>query len=140
MALREEGLILSDAQAVTATAFSTDVLYVGTGKNTYGSVIQIDPGEYATNANYLNIVVNTTFTGTGTIAFTMTTCDTLGGTYVATDFSVAAIVGTSLTAGLIVARVKLPSSLLAYSKLTYTVSGTVGAGSLDAWIGLPCNG
>lgn len=110
-------LELADSQgAITASAATTDLLNMGL--TTYDDA---DP----TPAGFMVFDVEVTGTGTGTVAFAIQDCDTVGGTYVTIATSLASV-ATTLVAGDKI-QVPLPGLHREFLRGYFTITGTVGA-------------
>jgi hypothetical protein len=111
-------LELSDSQgAITASAATTNLLNMGAST--------VVAGNDATPAGFLVVDIEVTGTGTGTVAFAIQDCDTVGGTYV-TIATNAAAVSTTLVAGTKI-EIPLPMKHRQFIRGYVTVTGTVGA-------------
>lgn len=128
-------LEFSDAQAVTATAISTNVVDLGPVADNVTR--DIGTGEDM----YLVVVTNTTATDSGsdaTLAVTLESDSTVDlATSPTTHFSTGALAFAAYaTAGTVVAAVKLPAgSYEQYLGVRYTVaSGPLTAGKFDAFL------
>ncbi|MEI6083987.1 MAG: Bbp16 family capsid cement protein [Verrucomicrobiota bacterium] len=118
-------LYLSKAQAVTTGA--TD----STNKIDLGAA-----GDATDCEMFLVIGVNTTATsgGSGTVAFSVQTCATIGGSYTKM-VETAAIPVATLVAGYYPLRVRIPRGLLEFVKVVYTVAtADLTAGKFDAFL------
>lgn len=114
------------AQAVTASAASTDIIDLG-------AVRDLGNGEPLE----LVILVGTTVTadGAATVTFALQTDDNDGFSSAATLASTAAIGKASLTAGTEVLRVKVPLDVERYLRVYYTVAtGPLTAGTFTAFL------
>lgn len=114
----------SDAQAVTVSAASTNVVDHGVGDAGIG-----EPGVYLV----VNCVEDVTAAGAATVQFTLQTDgDSAFGS--ATDVIQTAAIGKAdLTAGTRVCAFKLPVGMERYSRVYYTVgTGPLTAGKFDA--------
>ncbi len=137
----------SDAQALTATAISTnvyDLFSVRKGGSSTASDIspntRIDIGAGNNNDIWLVITVNTTFT-TGTSATLIATLETADDAGLTTNATVlatsgAALGAASLTKGTQLIAVQIPAALYRrYIGIRYTVGvGTFTAGAVDAYL------
>ncbi len=127
MAIMDAKLELSDAQAITGDAQSTNVidwndtdLEMGTG-----------------TPLYLNIVVGTTFAGGTSLQFKLYTHSS--GTSIQSGtllYETPAIVQATLVSGYKVLRMPLPANVddLQFTGLFYDDTGAFSAGTIDAWI------
>ncbi len=124
--LIDKNLIFSDAQAITATANSTN---------------EIDCGE--ANANLgagwpliINFVIEESFATLTSLTISLRHGASTGPT--TSLVSLAAITATKLTKGAYVPEIMIPSQHLRYLALLYTVSGNdATAGKITAFIGIP---
>ncbi len=132
MAIMDAQLELSDAQALTTTDDSTDVI------NFTDSDLEMGVGTQL----YLNIVVGTAFAGQGSTTITFALVHdadatlTSGATVL---YQTPALTETVLVAGYKVLRMPLPANIdeEQYAGLLYTVgSGPMTGGTIDAWIDL----
>ena len=142
MAYIDSQLELSDAQAITTTAISTNVIDLATlrkgGSAAAGDIsanVQQDWGN-GLHDNWAVVRVNTALTGGTSLAVTLETADnaalSVGQTVLATS---GTVVAASLTKGTSLILIRLPSALYKrYLGFRYTVVGTFGAGSVDAYI------
>lgn len=126
-------LEMSDAQAVTATAISTNVIDLG--PVTDNVLRDIGTGEDV----YLMVVVDTTFTAAGaaTLTASLLSDSTANlATSPTTHFSTAAIPVASLVAGFVIAAIKLPAgSYEQYLGMNYAVAtGPMTAGKANAFL------
>lgn len=118
-------LMFSEAQEVTVTADSTNILDL------------LDQGDDLSRTLNLFCRVGTAVTadGAATVTVSVQTCDTADGSYT-TLYTTAAIGKASLTAGAdAIAPMALPTGLKRYVKLVYTVAtGPLTAGTFTAGI------
>lgn len=118
--------ILSDDQAITATASSTNVIDLAGAS--------VDPGIGA--RRLLRITVTEAFTNLTNLAFALRTSNTLSGTALASATTVYTI--TKLLAALTLGAkidIPLPPGLNRYIDLNYTVTGSApDAGKIHACI------
>lgn len=121
--LIDANLVMSSAQAVTATAASTS--YVDQGA----------ASEVITPGAWVEFLINTAYSGnSATIAFTLETdSDSAFGSAVLL-FSSGAIADTALVAGYRPARFHIPIGAKRYIRAKYVVTGTGVAGKIDARI------
>lgn len=128
MAILDAELELSDAQAVTATAASTNV---------------IDLTDAAANIGrggtplYLQVKCNTTTDSSGDAAVLAVTLEHSddNSTYTQTGIGVTGLAQASVTAGAILLTAALPPTLKRYIRVYYTVStANYTAGAFDAYI------
>jgi hypothetical protein len=112
---------LSDAQAFTATAASSNVIDLGVARDMAGGTV---------DDLKLLVQVNTGFTGTGTVQVQVQTSadNSSWSTLAQSD----AIVGTSLVQGYRFFENGLPGPTSRYLRLNYVVSGSIGTGKIDA--------
>lgn len=122
-------LEMSDAQAVTATAISTNVIDLG--PVTDNVLRDVGTGEEV----YWVLSVGTAFTGLTSLQASLVTDSVVGlATSPTTHVATAAIPLASLTAGFIYA-VKLPAgSYERYMGTSYTVVGTGTGGTIDSFL------
>jgi hypothetical protein len=117
---------LSDAQAVTATALSTNVIDLGqTARYTGGEDL------------FVVAKVNTTFAGGTSLRAILWTDDTTtvssGADIISAD--VLTVANSQLAAGEVLIRVNLKGlELQRYIGLQYVVVGTMSAGKIDAFL------
>lgn len=127
-------LEFSDAQAVTVTALSTNVvdLYPLGNQTVTNLTRDIGTGE----DTYLVVQVGSTVTGAGTLTVTLETDDNVGMASPTVHFTSSAIAFGSLTAGTAPIRVKLPAgNYERYMAVRYTVAaGPFTGGTFDAFI------
>lgn len=118
-------LQVSNAQAVTATAPSTDVIDFG----------QTNPNVGLDDRSSMVITVDTSAAAAGaaTVTFAIQDCDTVGGTYVDVVSS-AAIGKATLVAGY-QHILPMPTKLRQFCRVNYTVgTGPLTAGAFSAQI------
>jgi len=124
--IRDKQLILSDAQAVTNSAASENIIDL------------TKAGDALAGAElYLEILVNTLVTAAGdaTVTFAIQTDTVDAFSSAVTLLATAAIGKASLAAGKEVLKVKLPIGLLQYLRVYYTVAtGPLTAGKFDAFL------
>lgn len=128
---------LSDAQAITATAISTNVIdlfaALGGGTNIAGGNTTMDVGQG--EDIYLVVSAAAAFGGTGTITVTLETAAAANLSSSTVLLSSPAITATAITAGYNVFAVKLPNaSYQRYLGVRYTCSGTPSGGTFDAFL------
>lgn len=115
-------LQFSDAQAVTSSAASTNVIDCGVANANLGATGQL----------WLVVSVNTTFTGATSMTVALQDDAAEDGTYAnlvaSEDYAEA-----SLTKGTKLLCVPLPLEHARYLRVYYTVTGTHGAGAVDAF-------
>jgi hypothetical protein len=119
--IRDKNLIMSENQAITTTAASTNVLDLGETKRGDG------------NPLYVDVTVTTTLASGTSIKADLEHCDTAGGTYTVAMggpvvLTAAAVAGKKLLSG------ALPLGLKKFVRINYTVSGTYDAGKVTAEI------
>ncbi|MDL2315707.1 hypothetical protein LJC59_01300 [Desulfovibrio sp. OttesenSCG-928-A18] len=116
--------MFSMAQAVTATALSTDLIDLGAG--------DIGPSEDIS----LFVHAGTAFTGAGTITVNVLTSGALNAAGNALDSAVTLasfpVSNAALLAGGKLVAARLPHGCQRYIRLNYTVSGTVADGTITA--------
>jgi hypothetical protein len=129
----DKQLIMSDAQAITEAAVSTNVLEIGTD-NAYENAWVVVRVQTAFDTGAVTLTVNLetddveAFTGTGSTKRTL--------------ISTGAIAAAKLTAGKVLIKERLPIDRDKYLRVSYTpldASGdadTFGAGAVDAFITL----
>lgn len=120
----DKELFFSEAQAVTATASSTNIIDLGKG----------DIG--VSGPFTLVIDVPTAFTGTGTIVITLSTAATLSAGALSSGTVMATLSPTNaaIKAGGRLYTITLPIGMKRYCDLTYTVDGTVAAGTFTSYL------
>ena len=124
----DKQLLMSDAQAVTSSAASTNVIDLG-------AHLGMDPG--VTEDLWLQVRVDTTATASGsaTVTFTVETDDDEAFGSATTVYSSAAIGKATLVAGYYPVRIRLPLGMERYVRVYYTVAtGPLTAGKFDAFI------
>lgn len=142
MAIVDAKLVFSDAQAETTQAAhdSTNTIDLGAGYDEWKAAEIADYGE-AHRQMWLHVRVNTLFatSASGTLAVALhDSADNSSFAAVAPAVGTAATAAASLTAGLMLIRMPLPTNLRRYVKLVYTIgTGAMTAGKIDAWIGPP---
>ena len=123
--------ILSDDQAITATAQSTNVIAIVNATSLKGSAVA--PSLTGGVPIPFTLKVSKTFTGTGTIKIDLITSDAVSATDALTTPAtiplLAATTATNLTAGLRIKQGTLDFPMKKYVAIQYTVTGTVGAGT-----------
>lgn len=119
--MRDNSLILSDEQAVTATADSTNHIDLGAGKDHKGNALI--PGAGRTGKMFLNITVDVTTTSGGATTADFALQDSADDTsFAATPIIISAVAKATLVAGYRVMRMPLPPNLRRYVKVVYTVN------------------
>lgn len=124
----DKELMMSNAQAVTVTAASTDVIDLG-------AHLGLDPG--VSDDMWLQIRVDTACeaSGSATVAFALQTDDAENFGSATTLWTSTAIGKAALVAGYDVVRMRLPLGLKRYVRVYYTVAtGPLTAGKFDAFI------
>jgi hypothetical protein len=124
MAILDRELEFSDAQAVTVTAASTDI------------VDQVQAGE-AGDELYLVIQVDTTVTAAGaaTVTFAFETDDNSGFSSATALWTSAAIGKATLVAGYRVVKMRVPTGAEDWLRVYYTVAtGPLTAGAFSAFL------
>jgi hypothetical protein len=117
----------SDNQSIVSTASidSTNVLDFETADANTGAGVPI----------WVICRVHTAFTGSGTLAVVLKTCDTSGGTYVTRFTTVGYSLLETDVAGDDLLVIPLPQEHQRYMKLTYTNGHNSGAaGAVDAYL------
>jgi len=120
--------LFSSAQAVTASAASTDIIDLGSSRD-------VGAGE----SLEVIVVVDTTFTagGSATLDVALQTDTSSGFGSAVTLLSTGATAVATLAAGVALARFKVPRGTLRYLRLYYTVAtGPMTAGTITAGISL----
>ena len=124
----DKQLMLSEAQAITVTAVSTNVIDLS-------QVRDIGNGEPLE----LIIAVKQTFTagGAATLTIDLQTDDNVGFASPVVLASTGALALAALTAGVMLLQIKIPLGVERFLRLNYTVAtGPMTAGILDAGINL----
>lgn len=138
MSIMDRYHILSDEQALTATADSEGIIDFGAGEDAWGTA-RTAPELSDGKPMWLNVMVPTALAssgGTATLTTTLYTGATSGAITTAA-LATSALAEAALVAGYAVLSVPLPAGLSRYLKLTYTV-GTEDftSGTISAWIGM----
>jgi len=124
MAVMDVNVELSDAQAVTTTAVSENVIDLGENQEHAGQGLPLA----------VQCVVAEDFAGGTNLKVALQHSDSEGSGY--TDVLVGETVLTSgLKAGKVLLQATLPPVLKRYLRLNYTATGTFTAGKVNAWIG-----
>lgn len=137
MSIMDALAMFSDQQALLGTADSENILDMGAGVDRWG-VARVAPELADGKPLYLNICCPVALDSAGeaaTLTVALSSCATVGGSYVAAWTS-AAIAEAALVAGHIIAAIPIPAGLSRFWKLTYTV-GTENftSGKVSAWVG-----
>ena len=136
MSMIDSLLMLSDDQALLATADSESVIDFGAGLDVW-AVARAHPEFADGKPMYLNVTVGTVLDSAGEAAtLTISLMTGAAASCTTTVFSTAALAEAVCAAGAILLAMPLPLGLLRYIKLTYTV-GTEDftSGTINAWIG-----
>lgn len=121
----DKSLQVSDAQAVTASAASTDVIDTGVANRAIGTDTSLA----------LSITVDESATASGSATVTFSLQDSADNSTFADVVASAAIAKTALTAGKQPVLFKLPHGLRRYIRVYYTVAtGPLTAGKFSAQI------
>lgn len=115
----DNSLVFSEAQAVTATAVSENIINLGGGD--------------VPNRLFLVLRVDTAFKGCTSVTPSVETDDADAFTAAETVMTFPAYPVASLTEGML-AVVPLPLGLKKYARMKYTVAGTATAGNISAFI------
>jgi hypothetical protein len=116
-------LVLSDAQAVTASAASDSY------------IDQLAAGDAYGNECFVEFLIDTTFTpNSATIVFALQCDDNTSFSSPKVLYASGALADTALVAGYRAGRVKIPLGAERYLRAYYTVSGTAVAGKIDCRI------
>lgn len=122
MALIDYNNMFSNAQAVTSSVAST---YYIDGRAA---------GEALNNDIYLIVEVGTEFTGGTSLEIALqTSADSSFSSYT-TLYDSGVILLAKLTANTVLVKVPIPIGLLRYLRVYYTVSGTMTAGTVSAFL------
>jgi hypothetical protein len=126
MAIMDAQNEFSDAQAVTATAVSTNVV----------DLISVQPQLAGGEDNNLTVRVNTAFAGGTSIRAVLWTDDTATVTSGADIISGDVILTAAATAGTTLLSVNLKGldNLQRYIGVQYVIVGTMSAGAVDAYL------
>lgn len=137
MSIMDALAVFSDEQTLTSTADSTNVIDMGAGEDAWGNA-RVAPEIADGKPLYLNIVVSTVLDSAGeaaTLTVTLSSCATVGGSYV-TAWSSGSIAEATLAEGYRIAAIALPLGMSRFLKLTYTVgTESFTSGDVTAWIG-----
>lgn len=121
----DKALQVSDAQAVTASAASTDVIDTGVANRAIGDVTSL--------AAVITVDESATAVGAATVTFSLQ--DSADNSSFADVVASAAIGKAALTAGKQAAVFKLPPNLRRYIRVYYTVAtGPLTAGKFSAQV------
>lgn len=128
MAILDAFTQLSNAQAVTTSAASTNII------DLYSEL-----GDAMEKGAWLRVGIQTAFTipaaPSSTMTFTlMSADDTAFNTGAVTHVATSAIAGSTLVAGYEPLVIKLPKNMKRYVRLYYTMGSTATAGNVDAHI------
>ena len=115
-------LQFSDAQVVTATAASTNLIDMG-------SIRDIAVGKPI----YVLVYVVTALTNTGTVTITVESDDNSGFASATTQQTIG-VFQTSAAGSFLVAPLYPADNNERYMRLKYTIGGTVAAGAVDAFL------
>lgn len=121
----------SDAQAVTATAISANVIDANHVSN---ALKDLGAGG---DSLYLRIQIDEAFATATSVTFTLETDDNVGLTSATTHWSSGAIAIASLTLGAVVATIQVPGAVTyqQYVGLRYTIGGSnATAGKVTAFL------
>lgn len=126
MAILDKGLEFSDAQAVTASAASTNVIDCGVANPNTGRV----------NALHLQVACNTTADSSGDAAtVTIKLEDSADDSSFAVIAQSTAIAQATCVAGTILWTIQIPPTHRRYLRLTYTIgTENLTAGKFDAFL------
>ena len=121
--MEDKFLFMSDAQAITATADSTNTLNLTKDGNALGKQL------------WWVLRVNTAFTtSANTLAASLQTATTSSFSELPGCALAATATSSLLTAGAVLVKVPLPFGLKAKLKTVYTCSDTLAAGKVDSFI------
>lgn len=119
MTIKDNNLVLSSAQAVTATAVSTNI------------IDQLAVGAAYGNECFVRFLIRTGFGGSGTVQFEFDSATDAAFTTPIVMFITGAIAVATLVAGYIPARIKLPLGESRYLRANYTTTGSPTTGTID---------
>lgn len=126
MALLDKELEFSDAQAVTSTAASTNVIDMTVAAPNIGR---------GAEPIYVQVQTNEAATASGSATVTFALQDSADNSSFADIFTTAAIGKAMLVAGYIVFTIQLPPTHRRYLRINYTVAtGPLTAGKFDAYL------
>ena len=139
MSIQDAELILSDEQALVATADSESSVDLGAGIDHLGNATVLNAGE-SMRQQFLNVIVVTAFNAATSYVFALhDSAD--DSSFAITEITTPAIVIATLVAGYVVLRIPIPSNVRRYVKMVYTEAGsTEDEGVVSAWIGPACQG
>jgi hypothetical protein len=123
--LTDGTLVFSEAQALTVTAVSTNVLDMG--------VAQPDQGQGV--AKWVSAYVDAAFASGTSIAVVLQ--DSADNSTFAAILTGPVVATAALVAGAVMAAFALPMKHRRYLRLSYTVVGTFDAGAVNAVLGPP---
>lgn len=124
--MRDDKLVLSDAQEVTATAASTNVIDMKDADHNVGEGKQV--------ILEIRVPVAATADGAATVTFALQDSAD-NSSWADTEIKTAAIGKATLVKGYKVLRTALPTGLSRYLRVYYTVAtGPLTAGAFDAWL------
>jgi hypothetical protein len=132
MAITDRMTTFSNAQVITTTAVSTDVL--DTNPSGSANIVKNLGAGQGMGGVVLNVIANATFVGGTGLTITLESDDNAG---LATPTVHASIVVTPATpaAGTVLARIPLPEgNYERFVGLRYTVTGTYTGGAVDAFL------
>ena len=115
-------LQFSDAQVVTATAASTNLIDMG-------SIRDVAVGK----PMYVIVSVTTALTNTGTVTITVESDDNSGFSSATTQQTIG-VLQTSAAGTQLIAPLYPADNNERYMRLKYTISGTVSTGNVDAFL------
>lgn len=119
----DNNLMFSDAQAITVTAASTNVIDLGADRDL--GIADIDV--------FIKVGAAFTAAGAGTLVIDLQTDNDVAFGTAVSLFATAAIAKATLVAGYIPFRIKLPQATKRYLRFNYTVAtGPMTAGNLTA--------
>jgi len=117
----DKDLYVSELQAVTVSAASTDYIDQQAAGDAYG------------NELYLVCRVGTAFANATSMTIDIQTDDNTSFSSAKTLFSSGVILEAALTLNTVVVKVRIPKGLERYFRVYYTVDGTHNAGTIDAF-------
>jgi hypothetical protein len=128
---------LSDAQALTSTAASEDVIDLGVGEDAFGTALT-DPDLAEGRQIFVNVQVGTVLDSSGQAAtLTVALQDSADNSSWSAVYSTAAIAEATLVEGYRILSMGLPVGLRRYIRLYYTVgTESFTSGNVSAWLGL----